>query len=138
MTTVSARSFLAAGLAAATVGSIALAPVPTPGGKAAVAITSPAIQLSAALQPLIQPAETARPRLPPPTAAPKRAPSGGSAGNTIINVYNAVEPWVAWGYELAQWALSFVPGLWWVAPGSTCSTSPSSRSYRARCTASPT
>ncbi|MCB0931199.1 MAG: hypothetical protein KDB71_04780 [Mycobacterium sp.] len=118
MTTVSARSFLAAGLAAATVGSIALAPVPTPGGKAAVAITSPAIQLSAALQPLIQPAETAPSSPAPAAAAPQASAIGaGSAGNTIINVYNAVEPWVAWGYELAQWALSFVPGLWWVAPG---------------------
>ncbi len=37
--------------------------------------------------------------------------------STIKNTYNAIEPWAAWGAELGQWALGFIPGLWWVAPG---------------------
>ena len=35
----------------------------------------------------------------------------------IKNTYSAVEPWVAYGAEWAQYILGFIPGLWWVAPG---------------------
>lgn len=50
-------------------------------------------------------------------AAPQAAATGSGIESLIKNTYDAVEPWVAWGFELAQWGLSFVPGLWWVAPG---------------------
>jgi hypothetical protein len=49
-------------------------------------------------------------------AAPQTAATGGIE-NAIKNTYNAVEPWVAWGFQLVQWGMGFVPGLWWVAPG---------------------
>jgi hypothetical protein len=49
--------------------------------------------------------------VPGPTAA-----ATGSPGDTIINAYNVLEPWVAYGFELADWALGFVPGVWWVSP----------------------
>jgi hypothetical protein len=40
-----------------------------------------------------------------------------SLGSDIKYLYNAAEPWAAYGAELATYALGFVPGLWWVAPG---------------------
>lgn len=40
-----------------------------------------------------------------------------SIGTDIKAFYDAVEPWAAYGAEVATYALSFVPGLWWVAPG---------------------
>lgn len=118
MTTVSVRSFLAAGLAAATVGSATMTPSQDLGATPTAVIASPQIQLSAALQPLIQPVGVPAATTTPTATEPQASAIGaGSAGDVIINVYNYVEPWVAWGFELAQWALSFVPGLWWVAPG---------------------
>lgn len=53
----------------------------------------------------------------PDVAAPQAAAVTSGIENAIKNTYNAVEPWVAWGFQLAQWGLAFVPGLWWVAPG---------------------
>lgn len=83
------RSLLTAGVSAAMVGAVALAPV-TVSQPAAVAapvhLVAPEIQLA-------------------------------SAGDTIIAAYTAIQPWVAYGFELADYALSFVPGLWWIAPG---------------------
>ena len=40
-----------------------------------------------------------------------------TATNPITEAYDRVEPWVAYGFELAEYALSVVPVLWWVAPG---------------------
>ncbi|MGI9126204.1 MAG: hypothetical protein ACR2JM_15860 [Mycobacterium sp.] len=60
----------------------------------------------------------------PVAATPQHAPvlstrsvALTSLGSDIEAFYNAVEPWAAYGAELAQYALSFIPGLWWVAPG---------------------
>ena len=82
------RSFLTAGVSAAMVGAVALAPV-TISQPAAVSapihMVAPAIQLT-------------------------------TAGDTIIAAYTALQPWVAYGFQLADYALSFVPGLWWIAP----------------------
>lgn len=59
-----------------------------------------------------------------PVTAPERAVTVAapavaltSLGTDIKAIYNAVEPWAAYGAELATYALGFVPGLWWVAPG---------------------
>ena len=86
---VSARSFLIAGLSAGVVATAAVTPVSTPDLTAAK-IVAAATQLTAATAPI----EAA-----------------------IKNTYNAVEPWAAYGAELAQWALGFVPVGWWIAPG---------------------
>ncbi|MDA2947992.1 MAG: hypothetical protein O2892_03000 [Actinomycetota bacterium] len=40
-----------------------------------------------------------------------------TASNPITNAYDYAEPWVAYGFELVDYALSWVPGLWWIAPG---------------------
>lgn len=41
---------------------------------------------------------------------------GTSIDSTIKNVYNAVEPWVQWGFELAAYAVGWVPYVGWLAP----------------------
>jgi len=116
--TVSMRSTLAAGLAAATVSAAAVVPVTLPGSAA---ITLPSIELSASVLPLNQPAAAAAGAVigdnaPRPAAAalpafpgPVTVSATGSASDTIINAYNAIEPWVQWGFEVAAWAVSYLP-----------------------------
>lgn len=86
----SARSFLIAGISTAMVGA---------GVLAAGAATG------------VAPAT-----LPEPIRVTTAAVDLAAAGDVIINTYNALQPWVEWGFELADWGLSFVPGLWWIAP----------------------
>lgn len=59
-----------------------------------------------------------------PVTAPERAMTLASPavaltsiGTDIKAFYDAVEPWAAYAAEVATYALGFVPGLWWVAPG---------------------
>lgn len=124
---VSIRSYLAAGIAAATASAVVALPIqPTPTlVKAAHSFT-----LSAAVQPLIAPIQSAAAAIgvAPETTQPRAAatasataaptfpdwtpPSinGQSIGNAIINIYNAVEPWFQWGWEVVAWAASWVVG----------------------------
>ncbi|MGI9161435.1 MAG: hypothetical protein ACR2JI_00735 [Mycobacterium sp.] len=85
----SARSFLIAGVSAAMVGAAALTPVTAS-----------------------QPATASLPALR--VVSPEVQLTAG--GDVIIAAYTAIQPWVAYGFELADYALSFVPGLWWIAP----------------------
>lgn len=85
----SARSYLIAGISAAVVGTAAVNPVSVPALNP-VKSAAAAVELSAITTPL----ETA-----------------------IKATYDFVEPWVAYGFELAQYVLSFIPAVWWVAPG---------------------
>ena len=85
----SARSFLIAGVSAAMVGAAALTPVTAS-----------------------QPAAASLPTLR--VVSPEVQLTAG--GDVIIAAYTAIQPWVAYGFELADYALSFVPGLWWIAP----------------------
>ena len=118
--TMSVRSYLTAGLAAATVSALAAVPVST---ATPTTITLPSIELSAAVLPLIQPAtlaagavlgaatEATKPAAAASAAsalAPAAAASA-SGGDAIINAYNAVEPWAQWGFEVAAWAVSYLP-----------------------------
>ena len=107
--TVSARSYLAAGLAAVTLSAATVVPMASP--RPDVVIMG-SLNLTATVSPLIQPlVPAAAAAVPGPTAA-----ATGSPGDTIINAYNYLEPWVAYGFELADWALGFVPVVWWVSP----------------------
>ncbi len=107
--TVSARSYLAAGLAAVTLSAATVVPMASP--RPDVVIMG-SLDLTASVSPLIQPlVPAAAAVVPGPTAA-----ATGSPGDTIINAYNVLEPWVAYGFELADWALGFVPVVWWVSP----------------------
>ena len=117
---VSVRSLLAVAVSATAVAAPTLAPMPSVATLSAP--VSPAVALRAAVEPLLDPvtiaaAEEFAPIVccsnpgddPLPTAL-------AGAGTAIINIYDALEPWVAYGFELADYALSFVPILWWVAP----------------------
>jgi hypothetical protein len=122
--TVSMRSTLAAGIAAAMLSATAVVPV-THSGSATItlpSITLPSIELSASVLRLTQPTATAAgavlggySRRPAAAAAlptfpvPGTISATGSAGETIISVYNAIEPWVQWGFEVAAWAVSYLP-----------------------------
>ena len=121
--TVSMRSTVAAGIAAAMLSATAVVPVTH---SRSATITLPSIELSASVLPLTQPAAAAAagavlgadPRRPAAAAAlptfpvPGTISATGSAGETIIGVYNAIEPWVQWGFEVAAWAVSYLPWPW--------------------------
>ena len=49
-----------------------------------------------------------------PFPTPQLAPP--SLGNITINTYNAVEPWVRWGFDLAAYAVGWIPYVGWLAP----------------------
>lgn len=144
--TVSIRSYLAAGVATAAVGAIAIVPIEQ---TAAQTIGARLYQLSSAVQPLVQPANAAAAVLgaisdgpassnpaaatpnseaaattavapaaavtssaslpaPPPWIWPSDS-LAQSAGDLIINVYNAFEPWFQWGWSVVAWAAGWVP-----------------------------
>lgn len=84
----SARSFLIAGVGAALVSGAVVSPAGVPALNPAKS-ASAAVALSAVTTPL---------------------------ENAIKNTYDFVEPWVAYGFELTQYVLSFIPGVWWLAP----------------------
>lgn len=102
---VSVRSCLSAGLAAgvltAAAGSVALVPLSAP---PLPALASPAVQLRAAIAALPLPA-AALPNIPDPIDVG----SADSAGDAIINGYNAIEPWVQYSVELGAWAVGWLP-----------------------------
>jgi len=119
--TVSVRSYLTVGVAALAASAVAVAPVHAPAPQS---ISTAAVRLSAAVQPLLQPVDTAAavlglvstpaPAVPKPAAAgstgtPQAAVAAASAGDAIINAYNAIEPWVQWGFEVGAWAVGYVP-----------------------------
>ena len=54
-----------------------------------------------------------------PTRPDAPVPAGGRAHvhrQQHQNVYNAVEPWVQWGFDLAAYAVGWVPYVGWLAP----------------------
>ncbi|MGH3967632.1 MAG: hypothetical protein ACRDTV_05820 [Mycobacterium sp.] len=92
---VSARSFLTAAMAAA---ALTLTPSVTP-----TVADPPAVQLTAA-------ADLFSPDLLDAAAA------AGSWGADIEALYNAVEPWVAYGVNTLSWAVGWVPVAGLAAP----------------------
>ncbi len=120
------------------------APVPTAPVTSAARVVFPAVDLAAAVQPRANPtgpqptvaqAQIAQASLPnllvdfvrrivvPPSAnAPLPTPQfppvvgGTSVSSLIKNTYNAVEPWVQWGFEVAAYAVGWVPYVGWLAP----------------------
>jgi hypothetical protein len=121
----SAKKVLIAAITLISAGAIAIAPTvspPTP--------RPAAVQLSAAVQPLSQPIDPftfivdwaerivippslGAPVPPPPTVT---IPTATSIGGTIKNVYNAIEPWVQYGFDLAAYAVGWIPYVGWLAP----------------------
>ena len=44
---------------------------------------------------------------PPPIIGPTPTPNGFE--DAIINTYHAIEPWVEWGFQVATYAVGFIP-----------------------------
>lgn len=123
--TVSVRAYLLAGAAAATATTIALTAVQVTPADVAVPAhpTSPQPELSQAMVDLLAAAGRMRMAIPAPSMP--LAPSARSApaasaqptataiapnlADTIDNVYVTVEPWVQYGFEVAAYALGWVP-----------------------------
>ena len=121
----SAKKILTAGITLISAAAIAIAPSvapPTP--------RPPAVQLSAAVQPFSQqpnPIQTVvgvleRIVIPPslgaaiPTPPTIAIPAPTSIGGTIKNVYNVIEPWIRYGFDLAAYAVGWIPYVGWLAP----------------------
>lgn len=86
---ISPRSILTAGLSTALIGAVAVTPVAAPD---LAPIAPPIVRVSA---PAIQLT---------------------TAGDTIIAAYNALQPWIAYGFELVDYALVWVPFVSLIAP----------------------
>ena len=126
---ISARSALLAGVATVTASAVLIAPSVQP-----LPPPRPAIQLAAAVvQPRLAPSQTlAQPQFDPfafliglgpsvgvpfPTPNPPGpAPAPGSIGSSIKDIYNSVEFWVDYGFEVGAWAFGWIPYIGWLAP----------------------
>lgn len=114
---VSVRSTLSAGVAASlvAVGAVTAAPphalsLALVTSAASSPVSSPAVQLAAAIAPLLQPVPPAPAAASPKTFTSANAASAtGTAGDWIINGYNRIQPWVQYGVNLAAWAVSWTP-----------------------------
>ncbi|MCV7192071.1 hypothetical protein [Mycolicibacterium brumae] len=119
--------------ATAVVAAPAITPVAQPAAEpAAVAIP---VQNTAAVRPWIPlpsplgvksaikaPEASAARSLPPapsgpagPTATSPYAAGTSPSTGLIMDIYTAVEPWVAWGFDVAAWAVAWLPWIGWVA-----------------------
>jgi hypothetical protein len=140
---VSARSFVAAGVAARTAGVIAIpATVDAPASpsssvqKERVALLAAARSFTAPIEPpaaflVLTPPHDAPPNSTPGSAvktSPRAmvaaaAPSAQAAlaglpgiQNAIINAYNVINPWIDYGVNLAQYAVGWIPVVGIFAP----------------------
>src|SRR5215475_11890224 len=117
---VSVRSFLTTGVAAMTVATIAIPtsvqpPAPT-APTADVRLTAqPAdyfSQLFGWWQPIFWPSAN-QPVPTPPSPTP--VPTPGSVAGSLEGAYHAIEPWVRYGFELATYAVGWVPYVGWLS-----------------------
>jgi hypothetical protein len=120
---ISTRSVLMAGLATVTASAVLIAPSvqPLPPPKPTVQLVAdiqqtalPAdyfSQLAEWWQPIFLPSAN-RPFPPPPTVP---LPTPGSVASGLEVAYHAIEPWVRYGFELAQYALGWVPYVGWLS-----------------------
>jgi hypothetical protein len=131
---ISIRSALTAGVATITAAAITFVPSVEEPARAApppvVQIASPTIELAAQVQPAVTATDLPgllvgwlqRITVPPSASQPFPTPQfppvvgGTSIDSTIKNVYNAVEPWVRYGFELAAYAVGWVPYVGWLSP----------------------
>ena len=139
--TTTVRSCLIAGAAAVTATGLAFTAVqPTPHDVAVPAhSTSAAPHLTQAMVDLLAAANRMTATLPTPPTVPHPQASGFTPSSTpgndpiavqpsallggfpgvqdaIIGTYNTVEPWVQYGFQLAEYAAGWVPIVGWLAP----------------------
>jgi hypothetical protein len=124
----SARLLVMATIAVVTASAVVVVPSVRPPAPDLVA--SPAIRLSVAVQPLTTRSDNipsladeiqmgivpslGAPLPTPPTIGPSPAPTGFE--DAIKNTYSAIEPWVRYGFELATYAVGWIPWVGWLAP----------------------
>ena len=132
---ISIRSCLTAGVAVVTAAAVVLVPSIEASEKPAAApavahVASPPIELTASVQPALTAASLPtlllgwleRIVVPPSAGQPLPTPQfppavgGTSIDSTIKNVYNAIEPWVRYGFELATYAVGWIPYVGWLSP----------------------
>lgn len=127
----SLRARLTAGVAMVAASAVAVTASLTPPAVCGP-ITSHTIQLTAAVsslgqlpQPDIIPTlsqEVQRGIVPslgaplPTPSIPTPAPAATNINQAIKNIYNAAEPWVRYGFELAAYAAGWVPYVGWLSP----------------------
>src|SRR5262245_11589874 len=126
--TISVHSSFMAGVAVVAASAVVLASSVSP--PAPTSVASPALRLSAAVQPLTTSsdnipslADEIRMGIVPSLGAPVPTPNipGPSPAPTdfnslIKNTYNAIEPWVQWGFELVTYGVGWIPWVGWLAP----------------------
>jgi hypothetical protein len=97
--------------------AIVVAPSIRPASTQSPAVTTTAVQLDATVLSLVEHI-VIPPSLGAPLPSPQFAPivSTTSIGGTIKNVYNSIEPWVRYGFELAAYAVGWVPYVGWLSP----------------------
>jgi hypothetical protein len=120
---ISARSVLMAGVATLTITATAatpsVQPLPSPRPEAQLAANvqltaQPAdyfSQLSEWWQPIFWP--SAGEPLPAPPTQP--LPTPGSIPGSLEAAYHAIEPWVQYGFEIAQYAVGWIPYVGWLS-----------------------
>jgi len=139
---VSARSYVAAGIAALTAAVIAiptsaelpaaLTPLSASVQKERVALLAAAGSFTAPVQPpvafvVLAPPHSVAPNSSPGAvvkASPSAAPAAAQAAlaglpgiqNAIINAYNVIDPWVDYGVNVAQYAVGWIPVVGIFAP----------------------
>ena len=120
---ISARAALMAGVATVTASAVLIAPSVQP-----LPPPRPAIQLAADVQLTAQPADyfsqlfdwwqpiflpSANRPFPQPPTVP--LPTPGSIASSLEGAYHAIEPWVRYGFEIAQYAVGFIPWVGWLS-----------------------
>lgn len=125
------RSGLTLGVAAITAAALTIGPPapqsadPAPPLRVAtsqVALTATPAPLAVTDLPGLLTGWLTRVIVPPSASAPFPQPDfppvvgGTSIDSTIKNIYNAVEPWVQYGFELATYAVGWVPYVGWLSP----------------------
>jgi hypothetical protein len=141
---VSARSYVAAGIAALTAGMIAIPTTIEPSAQLSASVEKERVALLAAARSFTAPVELptafvvlapqhpgapTAPTNPAPNAVTKALPTAAAAPtaqaalagfpgiqNAIINAYNVINPWVDYGVNLAQYAVGWIPVASFFAP----------------------
>jgi hypothetical protein len=118
--TVSVRSYLTVGVAALAAGAVAVAPIHAPASQS---ISTAAVRLSAAVQPLLPPVDPAAvalglfsataPTTPKPAAAsagasPQASATANATGDWVISAWEWADYWIDYGADLTQYVLGWL------------------------------
>lgn len=125
---VTIRSCLMAGVSAVMATALVVVPSVTP--PTPEVATSHPVRLSTAVEPLTTPSadipslvDQIRMGIVPSLGAPVPtpdipgpSPAPNDFAGAIKNTYSAIEPWVRYGFELATYAVGWIPWVGWLAP----------------------